>query len=201
MRAANYVAVKLFSGVMVGRIVFGRNPLDLIEEYTSYCGRVRELPCWAHDGVIVSTEGGDAIVGALLTKLIDAKVPLVGLWIQDWSGVKTTSAGNQVLWNWQLNRTQYKDWDALVDRLAEQDARIFIYINPFLVPTLCDSNDPDCQSPLYDEARSKNYLVKQNGSTFVYKNSSIRAGMLDFSNPEARNWTKELIRREMIENP
>ncbi len=37
-------------------------------------------------------------------------VPLAGLWIQDWSGTNTTSAGHQVLWNWQL----YPDWDQIV---------------------------------------------------------------------------------------
>jgi hypothetical protein len=37
-------------------------------------------------------------------------VPLAGLWIQDWSGTNTTSAGHQVLWNWQL----YTDWDQIV---------------------------------------------------------------------------------------
>jgi alpha-glucosidase len=201
MRAANYVGIKLFSGTMRGRIIFGQQPLDLIEEYSSFSGRVRELPSWAHDGVIVAAEGGSATVNALLTKLIDAKVPLVGLWIQDWSGVKTTSAGQQVLWNWQLSSSQYPDWDKLVERLKQQNARVFIYINPFLVPSLCASdNAQDCPSQLYAEALSKGYLVKQNGSTFTYINSSIRAGMLDLSTPEARTWTKQLIQREMIKN-
>ena len=68
MRAADYVAVKLFSGAMTGRILFGATPLALIEEYTSYSGRVRALPAWAHEGVMVATEGGSAIVNALLAK-------------------------------------------------------------------------------------------------------------------------------------
>ncbi len=81
MRGADHVAVKLFSGTMTARIIFGAVPLDLIREYTSYSGRVRALPAWAHEGVIVATEGGSAPVSALLTKLIEAGVPLVGLWI------------------------------------------------------------------------------------------------------------------------
>ena len=81
MRTADHVAVKLFSGTMTGRIIFGSTPLDLIQEYTSYCGRVRALPAWAHEGVIVATEGGSGAVNALLAKLTDAGVPLVGLWI------------------------------------------------------------------------------------------------------------------------
>jgi sulfoquinovosidase len=199
MRAADYVAVKLFSGTMTGRILFGATPLDLIEEYTSYSGRVRALPPWAHEGVMVATEGGSATVNALLTKLIDANVPLVGLWIQDWSGTKTTAAGHQVLWNWQLSSALYPDWDQIVEKLAQLGARIFIYINPFLVPVPCDSVDrQDCALDLYQEALNKGYLVKRNGTIFTYVNSSIHAGMLDLSNPDARLWIKQVIKREMI---
>lgn len=81
MRSADHVTVKLFSSTMTGRIIFGATPLDLIREYTSYSGRMRALPAWAHEGVIVATEGGSAPVNALLAKLTDAGVPLVGLWI------------------------------------------------------------------------------------------------------------------------
>ena len=199
MRAADYVAVKLFSGAMTGRILFGATPLALIEEYTSYSGRVRALPAWAHEGVMVATEGGSAIVNALLAKLIDANVPLVGLWIQDWSGTKTTSAGHQVLWNWQLSSALYPDWDQIVAKLAQLGARIFIYINPFLVPVPCDPANPqECPRDLYQEALNKGYLVKQNGTTFTYINSTIQAGMLDLSNPDARLWIKQVIKQEMI---
>jgi alpha-glucosidase (family GH31 glycosyl hydrolase) len=199
MRAADHVAVKLFSGTMTGRIIFGSTPLDLIQEYTSYCGRVRALPAWAHEGVIVATEGGSGAVNALLTKLTDAGVPLVGLWIQDWSGTKSTPAGHQVLWNWQLSSELYPDWDQIVEKLAGLGARMFIYINPFLVPVSCDSaRRDDCPRDLYQEALSKGYLVKQHGQVFTYINSSIRAGMLDLSNPDARLWIKQVIKEEMI---
>jgi alpha-glucosidase len=199
LSAADCVAVELFSGTMVGRIVFGNTPLDLIEEYTSYSGRVRALPAWAHEGVMVATEGGSAAVNALLTRLIAAKVPLVGLWIQDWSGTKTTEAGNQVLWNWQLSSELYPDWDQIVAKLAQIGARIFIYINPFLVPLSCDPSNPqDCPRDLYQEALNGGYLLKQNGTLFTYINSTIRAGMLDLSNPDARAWIKQVIKQEMI---
>jgi sulfoquinovosidase len=198
LRADNFVALKLFSGVMKGRILYGSSPLGLIEEYTTYAGRMRVLPAWVHEGVMVAAQGGTTVVNELLTQLLAANVPLCGLWIQDWSGTKVTGAGQQVLWNWQLSSQQYPEWEQLVDRLAQHNARVFIYINPFLVPDLCDEDDTDCPSPLYAEAESKGYLVTQHGETFVYINSTIRAGMLDLSNPDARAWMKALIQREMI---
>src|SRR5208337_4734514 len=40
--------------------------------------------------------------------------------------------------NWQL----YPDWDQIVAKLAQLGARIFIYVNPFLVPVPCDPANP-----------------------------------------------------------
>jgi alpha-glucosidase len=187
MRDPECVAVTLFSPAMTGRILFGHTPLDLIEEYSAYAGRMRALPAWIHEGAMVAAQGGTAMVNALLTTLLDANVPICGLWIQDWSGTKTTDAGQQVLWNWQLSLDHYPKWDELVERLAQRNARVLIYINPFLVP-----------GPLYDEAESKGYLVKRGGTTFTYTNSSIRAGMFDLSNPGTRAWVKELIINNLI---
>ena len=79
------------------------------------------------------------------------------------------------MWNWQLNEEHYPHWDELVATLAQQGARMLIYINPFLAPGL-----------LHAEAAAKGYLVRRGSATFVYKNSSILAGMLDLSNPGAR---------------
>ncbi len=198
MRDANFVEVKLFSGAMTGRILFGRSPLNLIEEYTTYAGRMRPLPNWIHEGVMVAAQGGSSPVNDRLEKLINAKVPLCGLWIQDWAGINQTQAGKQVVWNWQLSRNQYRDWDEIVKKLAKYNARILIYMNPFLLQDPCSSNtDPSCRN-LYEEANQKGYLIRQNGTAYVYTNSSIKAGMVDLSNEEARTWLKTVIKEEMI---
>jgi alpha-glucosidase len=199
MRADDFVELRLFSNVMTGRILYGETPLALIEAFTHYAGRMRKLPAWVHEGVMVCAQGGSAKVDALLTRLLDANVPICGLWVQDWSGTRRTAVGQQVLWNWELNTTHYPGWDAMVARLKRHGLRVFVYMNPFLVPTLCGSEQkPDCPSELYAEAERKGYFVKRNGSTFTYTNSSIRAGMVDLSNPAARAWWKALIKREVI---
>lgn len=198
MRDSNFVEVKLFSGAMTGRILFGRSPLNLIEEYTTYAGRMRPLPDWIHEGVMVAAQGGSSPVNERLDKLINAKVPLSGLWIQDWAGINQTQAGKQVVWNWQLSLKQYPDWNEIVKKLAKYNARVFIYMNPFLLQEPCSSpNNASCRN-LYEEANQKGYLVRQNGTAYVYTNSSIKAGMVDLSNNEACIWLKNLIKEEMI---
>ena len=46
MRHADRVDIKVWSATMTGRILHGETPLDLIEAYTAYAGRMRVLPDW-----------------------------------------------------------------------------------------------------------------------------------------------------------
>ena len=66
MRPFDWVVIKVWSGTMSGRILYGETPLDLIESYTEYSGRMRALPDWVHSGVILGVAGGTAAVRAKL---------------------------------------------------------------------------------------------------------------------------------------
>ena len=196
MRANNYSDIKLWSGVMRGRILFGATPLDLIETYTAYCGRMRALPDWVHQGAIVAVQGGSLVVQTKLDKLRKANIPLAGLWIQDWSGVRVTDTGSQLWWNWQLDESEtptgYFEWHELVADLQSQGARMLIYINPFL-------STEDGHNSLYLEGKEKGYLVKKSdGTPYLIKNTNFEAALLDLSNPQTRTWMKGVIQRAMI---
>lgn len=58
LRQADHADIKVWSGTMTGRILYGERPLDLIETYTEYAGRMRVLPDWVHQGVILGLMGG-----------------------------------------------------------------------------------------------------------------------------------------------
>ncbi len=117
MRRATQVEIKVWSDTITGRILYGEAPLDLIEAYSEYCGRMRKLPEWVHNGVIVSVQGGTKVVREKLGELRKANIPLAGLWIQDWPGVRITSAGKQLWWDWKLDESYYPNWKELVDDL------------------------------------------------------------------------------------
>ena len=52
---------------------------------------------------------------------------------------------------------------------------------------------------LYEEAQSKGYLVQHpKGGTYLIKNTSFSAALIDLSNPEAYTWLKEVIKKEML---
>lgn len=186
------VQVNVFSNAVSGRILYGKSPLDLIEEYTSYAGRMRPLPDWIQNGAVISVQGGTERAQQILAKLVGADVPLAGFWIQDWPGKRVTSIGSQLWWNWKLDESLYPQWKALVSDLAKQKARMLIYINPFLT-------DAPGHDELFKEAKSAGYLVKKKDDTpYLIKNTDFSAGLVDLSNPGAREWIKGVIKNEMI---
>jgi alpha-glucosidase len=192
MRQANQIEIKVWSATMTGRILYGENPLDLIEAYSEYCGRMRTLPEWVHNGVIVSVQGGTKAVREKLEKLRKANIPLAGLWIQDWPGVRVTSAGKQLWWDWKLDETYYPDWQELVADLERHGERMLIYINPFL-------STEEGHNTLFAEAKSKGYLVEHSdGTPYLIKNTNFFAGLIDLTNPSTRIWIKNVIKTELI---
>jgi hypothetical protein len=76
LRAADSAEIELFAGGMSGRILHGRSPLELIESYTQYAGRMRPLPDWVHEGAIVAVQGGTERAMAKLQALVAADVPI-----------------------------------------------------------------------------------------------------------------------------
>ena len=192
MRHADHIDIKVWSATMTGRILYGETPLDLIEAYTEYAGRMRALPDWVHEGVILGLMGGTESVRAKLGRAREANIPVAGLWLQDWVGVRTTFAGTQLWWNWKLDETYYPQWRRLVADVESQGGRVLTYLNPYFA-TEAGHNQ------LFTEAEAKGYLVqKADGSPYLIRNSSFFVGMTDLSNPDARAWIKEVIKANMI---
>jgi len=192
MRAAEHFEVKVWSAAMTGRVLFGDTPLQLIEAYSDYCGRMRELPDWIHNGAIISSQGGQEAAEAKLRELRKADAPLAGFWMQDWVGIRLTSAGQQLWWNWRLDETFYPRWRELAADLRTTDARMLVYINPFL-------SNAEGHDALFEQARTAGYLVKHaDGTPYLIKNTSFFAGLIDLSNPGTREWIKNVIKTELI---
>ncbi len=192
LRAARHFEVKVWSGTMTGRILYGVTPLDLIETYTAYAGRMRVLPDWVHNGAIVCVQGGTAAVRKKLDALRTAGVPLAGIWVQDWCGVRVTSAGKQLWWDWRVDESHYPQWQQLLADLQPDGARMLVYINPFLSNTVGHDT-------LFKQAAASGYLVKKaDGTPYLVKNTNFFAGLIDLANPEARTWIKGVIKTELV---
>lgn len=196
LRDDERVRVEVFSRRMEGQILYGDTPADLIESYTEVSGRMRPLPDWMHSGAVIGTQGGTERVRELSRELQALATPVAAYWLQDWVGQRQTSFGSQLWWNWELDREQYPRWEELVRELDEQGSRVLIYTSPFLADP---SGKDNHRRNLFAEAKEKGYLVEDSGGgSYMIRITDFSAAMVDLTNPEARQWMKEIIQEELI---
>ncbi len=191
------VTVSLFSRRIRGRILAGSSPLEIIEKFTRYSGRMAELPEWVGEGAIVCVQGGSTRVRETVRRLRENGVPVSAVWIHDWCGRRRTIAGSQLWWNWEPDPDLYPDFPQLVKEIRAQGIRVLTYLNPFLVDV---SEKPSYRRNLFLEAKEKGYLVrKKDGEPYLIPNTDFSAGMVDLSNKKAREWVKEIIKCEFLD--
>ncbi len=197
LRAPEIISIRVACSLMQGRILCGDTPLDLIELYTNYVGRMPPLPSWLNAGAIVGMQGGTEQVRQVWSKLRDLETPIAGFWLQDWVGQRRTAIGKQLWWNWQLDETTYPGWKQLVADMAQAGISVGVYVNPYLVdyppePTPGKRN-------LYREAKQQGLLLKNEaGELYCVQNTDFSAALLDLTNPDARKWFKGILKEEVL---
>ena len=191
------ISYEIYTSHMHLRLWRSETPIQLIEQLTIYTGRMPELPLWVDNGAIIGLQGGTKRVRDFWDKLQKYNTPIAAFWLQDWIGQRKTSVGKQLWWNWELDEDHYPNWSALRQDFENEQIEILGYINPFLVNP---EEKGSCKRNLYEEAQSKGYFVQHpKGGTYLIQNTSFSAALIDLSNPDAYNWLKEVIKKEMIE--
>ncbi|XP_061187126.1 sulfoquinovosidase-like [Saccostrea echinata] len=162
----------------------------LVGSLSSVFGRMPKLPLWIYDGIIMGVQGGTKIMMERYQQAKAQGVNVRGLWIQDWSGIINTSFGQRVFWNWQWNATRYPGLDETIKELKKDGVRITVYMNPNL----------NNQGPLFKAAESNGYLVKnKTDQTYLFNFGEFFCGIVDLTNPDAYNWYKGIIKKNIIQ--
>jgi sulfoquinovosidase len=196
LREDDRVQIEVFSSRMRGQILSGDTPAELIQLYTEYWGRMHPLPEWILSGAVVGLQGGTDKVLEISKRLEALDTPVAAFWLQDWVGQRQTCFGTQLWWNWELDQEHYPDWSTLKERLAEEDARLMTYVNPFLVDA---ANKENHRRNLFAEAEREGYLVKnREGEPYMTEITDFSAAHVDLTNPEARAWIKDVIKDELM---
>jgi len=147
------------------------------------------LPDWVHNGMILGIKGSldDAITKALSAKA--SGIAVAGIWCENWSGYKQTIAGRQVYWNWEYDNNLYADLPAKIKELEKEGIAFLAYNNPYLLK----------DAPMYKDFAEKGYLIKnKKGEVYHIKTTTFQAGMIDLSNPDAFEYTKNMIIQNYI---
>lgn len=132
LRRRGAVEVSIMAVRMLGRLLGAPSALALVEQCTHFTGRMTPLPEWAHaGGVVVGIQGGTARVATLTDRLMEAGVPLAGVWLQDWAGALEQDVLGmremRLRWNWRLDEVLYDGWPSLVANLSSRGVRILTY--------------------------------------------------------------------------
>ena len=191
------IHIELFSPQFNGSWIIGASPKKILEHYTQYSGRMKPLPQWADQGLIIGMQGGTEKVRSALSSAKENQIPVAAFWLQDWVGKRKTSFGSQLWWNWGLDHDHYPQWSSLINDLAAEDIQVMTYINPFLVDLEERKNWQGRQ--LLKEAQAQDLLVKnEKGDYYPIQNTSFHAGLLDISQEKSRNWIKKVIKEEVL---
>lgn len=172
--------------------LFGAPTLpDLVTAMSNRFGRQPPLPDWAISGAIVGLKDGEATFERF-EKIAASGAAIGGLWCEDWVGIRQTSFGKRLFWDWKWNAARYPDLPAQIAALAKRDIRYLGYVNPYLA----------VDGILYKEAEAQGFLALRQDSDKPYAVDfgEFDAGVVDFTNPAAANWFAErIIGQEMLD--
>lgn len=167
------------------------NLTDLISALSLFFGRQPKLPEWIIRGAILGLKRGEDHAKTRLADALKHGVNVAGVWCEDWSGIRETSFGVRLFWDWQWNKSRYPDLKNWIKELNQQDIQFLAYTNPYLC----------VDGPLYQEAKSHGYLAtKQDGSDYAVDFGEFDCGVVDFTIQAAQDWFSErIIQKEMLD--
>ena len=170
-------------------IEYGQSYLELMEKLTGFTGRLPELPEWLHDGMILGVQGGTSDMLSYVELAKENGVEVCGVWCQDWAGINKTSFGTRLYWQWQWNEKRYPDLKNVIEKLENDSIKFMAYICPFLLK----------DEKLYNEGKNSGFLaLDKEGNVYNEDFGEFWCGIVDFTNPEAFEWYKGVIKRNLI---
>lgn len=162
---------------------------ELSLKQSNLLGRQSTLPDWIYDGAILAIQEGTEKIEEKLEKALNQGAKICGVWSQDWCGCRRTGFGYQVMWNWQWDKELYHNLDQKIIEWKKRGIRFLGYINPFIA----------LEKELYKTASQNGYCVKdKEGKDYLVTITTFPAAMVDFTNPKAYEWYKNIIKENMI---
>ncbi len=163
---------------------------EVIQSASGLLGRQPEPPDWIHDGIVLGIQGGTQVCLDKLAKTEAAGVRVAGIWAQDWEGIRMTSFGKRLMWNWEWDRELYPELDTTIKELRSRGIRFLGYANPYVAR----------DKSLFIEAERLGYLARDGkGGTYLVDFGEFEAGIVDFTNQAAFDWCKSVLRGNLID--
>lgn len=159
----------------------------LLEKLTGILGRQPMLPDWAMKGIWLGAQGGTDRVTKLAEQCREGGMEIPAVWIQDWEGKRVTSFGKRLQWDWKWNAEMYPGLPEVI--ASDGQTRWMAYMNPYLVKG----------GVLFAEAEKQDFFVKDSkGENFLFDFGEFDCGVVDLTMPEAFDWYKSVIKKNII---
>ena len=196
LRRDGEISLESWASTMSAEVLAAASPAELIAARAAGASRPPLAPM-TQEGAVLGLQGGTARVQQIVSEMQAAGADISGVWLQDWVGKRQTSFGSQLWWTWQLDASQYPGWQQMVADFAAADIDVLTYVNPFLADA-ADKGDPTIRN-LYQEAADQGFLVKDSqGQPYVVQTVGFPVGLMDLTNPAARDWYAGVIASEVL---
>lgn len=183
--------ISTWQGDLGFKLTEGNSISDLVRKISADMGKQPPLPDWAVGGAIVGLKDG-ANSFERLEKIIAAGASVSGLWCEDWVGIRQTSFGRRLFWDWQWSAARYPELPAKIAELKSRGIRFLGYVNPYLA----------VDGPQYAEAERLGYLALKldKDDPYTVDFGEFDAGVVDFTNEAAAHWfSEEIIGKRMLD--
>ncbi len=163
-------------------VIYGPKPKEVLEKYTALTGRPALPPPWSFGLWLTTsfiTSYDEETVTSFIQGMADRDLPLHVFhfdcfWMREF--------------NWcdfEWDRRVFPDPAGMLRRLKERGLHICVWINPYIAQ----------RSPLFAEGMQKGYLLKKpNGDVWQTDDWQSGMGIVDFTNPAARQWFGDKLR-------
>ncbi|MFC7533766.1 alpha-xylosidase [Actinoplanes sp. GCM10030250] len=157
-------------------VIYGPTPAEVIRKYTALTGRPALPPAWSFGLWLTTsftTSYDEETVNKFIGGMADRDLPLSvfhfdTFWMREFSWC-----------DFEWDTRVFPDPAGMLKRLADRGLRVCLWINPYIAQ----------RSALFAEARANGYLVrKANGDVFQWDLWQAGMGLVDFTNPDAREW-------------
>ncbi|GAB2617229.1 alpha-xylosidase [Streptomyces capparidis] len=157
-------------------VIYGPTPKEILRKYTALTGRPALPPAWSFGlwlSTSFTTSYDEETVTSFIEGMAERDLPLSVFhfdcfWMREYNWCDFT-------WDPRV----FPDPQGMLRRLKERGLRICLWINPYIAQ----------RSPLFAEGKANGYLLrKPNGDVWQWDLWQPGMGLVDFTNPAAREW-------------
>jgi alpha-D-xyloside xylohydrolase len=163
-------------------VIYGPTPKQVLEKYTALTGRAALPPAWSFGLWLTTsftTSYDEATVTSFIQGMADRDLPLHVFhfdcfWMREFHWC-----------DFEWDARTFPDPPGMLKRLKDRGLRICVWINPYIAQ----------RSPLFAEGMREGYLLKKpNGDVWQTDLWQPGMGIVDFTNPAARQWIGDKLR-------